>query len=190
MTCCSDAAAIRGHSQVGSTPSSARARSLPPRGATRVIARVSQVPDDPIPPLPLGPVQGLVGRAEQGRRVPVPFPVRGGRADGRGDAERGDAPSDALGDQARPIDRRLGEDDDELLPAEPDREVRAADALAEDPGDLAKDLVAGLVPAGVVEPLEVIEVDEEEGQRSRGASAPQELGREPSSRGSGGSAGP
>ncbi len=65
--------------------------------------------------------------------------------------------ADAPGGRLAAVD-----DDGELVPAEPGDEVTAAHAGAQPLGDGEQQLVAGRVPAGVVDVLEVVEVDEQD----------------------------
>ena len=59
----------------------------------------------------------------------------------------------------------LGEDQRELLAAVAAGEVDLADAAEQDLADRAQDRVAGLVAMGVVDLLEVVEVEEDERER-------------------------
>ena len=79
------------------------------------------------------------------------------------------------GDGARPRADPLGrgpgllgagplEQDDELVPPDPSDEVTGADRVEEEAREAAQELVAGRVPDPVVDLLEVVEVDQEEGR--------------------------
>ncbi len=57
----------------------------------------------------------------------------------------------------------------ELVPADAERAIRDAEGRADQPADGGQELVPGGVPAGVVEPLQVVEVEDDERQRAAGA---------------------
>ena len=88
--------------------------------------------------------------------------------------ERGDK---ALGRLARTGQVRLGQQDSKLLAAQPGGEIDLAEVLAEDIGDVAEDAIAGRVAEGVVDPLEVVQVDERDRERPTRAAGPNQLGR-------------
>ena len=56
-------------------------------------------------------------------------------------------------------------DDAEFFAAVAAEQIRGADGAAEDRGDVHQDLVADQVAVGVVDPLEVIEVEHQEAER-------------------------
>ena len=62
-----------------------------------------------------------------------------------------------------------GGEEDELVSADAGEGVGGVEGLAEVVGDLAEDLVAGVVAEGVVDFLEAVEVEQEEGERAVGA---------------------
>ncbi len=82
-------------------------------------------------------------------------------------ADRG---SDPFGRQLRLAGGAAGEDDGELVAAEPGQGVAGAAAPAQDVGHFSDQLVAGGVTVGVVDLLEVIEVEHQDG--AGGALAP------------------
>ena len=61
------------------------------------------------------------------------------------------------------------EQDRELVPAQPRGRVAGPQAAAQPPGDARQQLVAGGVPQGVVDRLEVVEVEEQDRDREGGA---------------------
>src|SRR5438067_478823 len=93
-------------------------------------------------------------------------------AEARGDAEglrprpleleRGQLLAKALRQPLRTQCVGLGQEDRELLSAEPGRKVDVPEARAEDATQRAQDVVAGLVPETVVHELEVVEIREDE----------------------------
>jgi hypothetical protein len=60
------------------------------------------------------------------------------------------------------LERRLGEDDREFVPADPARDVRGPDDVADAVGRLRQDPVPGEVPDAVVDRLEVVEIEDHE----------------------------
>src|SRR5882757_5156952 len=80
-------------------------------------------------------------------------------AEGVGDAGRA-SPSDEV---RRLVDRQVGGDDHEFVAAEAGEGVGDADGAAEIVGDVSKQLVADVVAMGVVDELEAVEIDHEEG---------------------------
>ncbi len=62
--------------------------------------------------------------------------------------------------------RALGQDQQELLAAVATGHVAGADSRREDPAQLPQERVAGLVAEGVVETLEVIQVEHDDRQRT------------------------
>ena len=74
---------------------------------------------------------------------------------------------------------RLGHDDHEFLAAVATHEVDRPDVRAQDVGDFAQDGVAGHVAVGVVDPLEVVEVDQDDRARPLVAGRALELVLEP-----------
>ena len=73
---------------------------------------------------------------------------------------------------------RLGQDPRELLAADARDHLVAAHARAEPVPDLHEDRVAHRVPVGVVEPLEVVEVEDREADRTSVAPRPRHLDRQ------------
>ena len=61
------------------------------------------------------------------------------------------------------------DDHRELVAADPVRAVTTAEALAQGPGQRLQAFVAGLVPASVVDGLEIVEVDHDQGEPASGA---------------------
>ncbi len=125
-------------------------------------------------PLVLGSVHGDIGAADQviGRRR-----MQGGQghADAGADMQAGGADVDGLlqqrGDAARHRRRLVGvgpvQDDGELVATQARHQVVATDDLANAWSDLAEERVSGLVPERVVDLLEVVEIDQQEGQAAR-----------------------
>ena len=70
---------------------------------------------------------------------------------------------------------RPGQEDGELVAAHPGHRVLAADGLDQALADLLDEDVAGGVPVGVVDRLEVVEVDEEHADRLAHPARPDEL---------------
>ena len=125
--------------------------------------------------LQLGAVDGEVGLVDERVRVLRVLRI-GGDADRDGRADRlargldveapvGDGAADALGDLERLLRRRLGEQDAELLAAEPRRHVVVAQLGAEDVGDALQHGVAGEVAVGVVDLAEQVEVGHDQRHR-------------------------
>ncbi len=77
----------------------------------------------------------------------------------------GNRPPDALGDLERLLRRGLGQEDGELLPAEPGGNVVMPQLLAEDFGDPLEDGVAGEVAVRVVDVPEEVEVGHDDRHR-------------------------
>ena len=73
----------------------------------------------------------------------------------------------AIGDDAGSGGLGLGHDDGELVAADAREQVRAAHGAGQVRRDVDQDLIAGLVAEGVVDGLELVDVDE--GQRERSA---------------------
>ena len=71
--------------------------------------------------------------------------------------------ADPLGPLGRLVGGGDGQGDDELLAAVAGDEVVGPGCLAENAGDLAEDGVADLVAVGVVDPLEVVDVEHQDG---------------------------
>ena len=102
-------------------------------------------------------------------------PIEIGDADDRVRGEHLDhagAAADPLGDLARLGRAGGGEQDDELLAAEPADQVGLADLLAHLGGQRPQHGVAGEVAVGVVDHLEVVDVGEQQRRAARGAAAP------------------
>ncbi len=121
-------------------------------GAGDQLARVHRV---------LGPLRNADGEREPARGVELPVCELVGEA-------RGEPQSVA----------RVagGHDDPELLAAEPADDVRGPHGLAEDVGERDENLVAGAVPVDVVDALEVVDVEHEDGDRVVRPADPVELG--------------
>ena len=64
-----------------------------------------------------------------------------------------------------PLGRARGQQQQELVPAPPSDDIAAAHDRHGNPGDLAEGGVARVVTVGVVVALEVVEVEEHDGQR-------------------------
>ena len=80
-------------------------------------------------------------------------------------------PPETLGRDARAVERDPVQQDGELVAAEARDLVVRAHERADEAGQLDEDLVAGGVPERVVDDLEVVEVEEEEGRRRPAARA-------------------
>jgi hypothetical protein len=78
----------------------------------------------------------------------------------------GNRPPDALGDLERLLRRGLGQEDGELLPAEPGGNVVMSQLLAEDLGDPLEDGVACEVAVGIVDVPEEVEVGHDDRHRA------------------------
>ncbi len=122
---------------------------------------------DPIPARLLRLVHGEVGELQHLR---VPEAVEQGDPDARGDvdrplAEHRDLPAerlhDALGHDLRLIGVRLGKEHGELVSAHSRQDVGLAHAVPERSRDAPEEIVARLVAEGVVDVLEVVQVDHE-----------------------------
>jgi len=73
------------------------------------------------------------------------------------EAELTDRLAQVLGDAAGGVERAVGEQHAELVAAETRQQVGGADAGLHDAGDLLEEPVAGLMAAGVVDDLELVE---------------------------------
>src|SRR5688572_20518356 len=71
----------------------------------------------------------------------------------------GDRLDDVLGDLLRLVERAAGEQHRELVAADACNGVRIADALLQKRSDLTQQIVAGNVPARVVDELESVEIE-------------------------------
>ena len=71
----------------------------------------------------------------------------------------------------------LGQENGKLVPAETGGEVDLAEVFAEHVGHVTEDAVAGGMPEGVVDSLEVVDVYERDGERPAGAAGADEFGR-------------
>ncbi len=88
-----------------------------------------------------------------------------------GDIDRsGEALLDALDEYRGAVYAFFGEDDQELVATEAYDEIGPAYLFLEDLGDLAQDPVAEKMPLGVVDVLEIIDVDEHHGEAFAAAS--------------------
>jgi hypothetical protein len=83
-----------------------------------------------------------------------------------GDGGVGDQGADLLGDDGGVFGAGVGEQDEEFLAAVAPGEVAVAHARGERAGDGGQDVVAGAVSVGVVDSLEVIEVEQDGGERA------------------------
>jgi hypothetical protein len=79
--------------------------------------------------------------------------------------------ADALGDFRCPVERGVRQERDELVPRVSRRDVVAAKVPAKDLGDLDEDIVALEVAVGVVDQLEMVDVDDEQRQRLVGSAS-------------------
>src|SRR5262249_23008574 len=105
----------------------------------------------------LRPEAGRVGNAAGHGRVK--------RTPSRDEVFLLEGPADALRDRHRRSCRRLREQDGELLAAVARGDVARADGRPEDLAEAADRDVAGRVSVRVVDALEVVEVEERDGQR-------------------------
>ena len=83
--------------------------------------------------------------------------------------------ADPLGENGGHLRVRLGHQHDELVAAVPEGVVGLPQIRPEDSRDLAQGVVAGLVAEGVVDPLEVVEIEHHEGHVPAMATEPLEL---------------
>src|SRR5215475_12268773 len=123
----------------------------------------------------LGVVQGRVGGGEHVGELPA-LAVEGGHADGDSEPDdlpglvfvvNGDGHGRDMGAKAlRYVERvnlaRLRQQDRELFAAEPPGQVVGAQLIAQRVGDSSQRLVSRQVTVGVVDHLEVIDVDQRE----------------------------
>src|SRR5919108_522877 len=129
----------------------------------------------------------LVERGIRGRNQ-LALPRRGGEggdaetrrdldhsAVGRREALLTDRLADPLPETAAALEVRAGQKERELLAAPAAREVDLADALAHPVGEGLEHLVAGRMAPAVVDPLEVVDVSEDQRQRLVEALRPGEL---------------
>ena len=84
----------------------------------------------------------------------------------------------ALGELERAPRAGVGQDDRELVAAHPVGDVRAASGGPDRLGQGLQALVAGLVAVGVVDRLEVVEVEQDQRQRHPGAAHALQLARD------------
>ena len=93
-------------------------------------------------------------------------------------AEHRDLPAqgldDPVGHDLRLVGVRLGKEHGELVSAHPRQDVRLAHAMPQRPGDALEEIVARLVAEGVVDVLEIVQIDHE--HRALGAVARHPLG--------------
>ena len=127
---------------------SVREHAVLPRPLRRIQRGVGP-PQERLPPLRL-PRKGGDPSRDRGERLPAPVAQQSAPHPLRNE-QRGLAPS---------VDEHR-----ELLAADPEDAFVGAHAAAEDDGDPAQDLVALLVAARVVQPLEVVEVEQDEAER-------------------------
>src|SRR6185437_15447694 len=83
--------------------------------------------------------------------------------------------SQPVGQRVGALERRLRQDDRELLAAVPREHLVAADPLLDDARDLLEDVVARQVAVDVVDLLEVVDVQQQEAEVARVAPRPHEL---------------
>src|SRR4051794_17396299 len=164
-------------------------RNLVPRpaaGMTALVTRWLMVPtltrlcDDgvrchppPITTAGFGGVERVVSRAhDRRRRVAVGREDRDSRRQRdpqlqprHADRSTPDRVADAFSGITRSLATGLGQDHDELLAAVATDHVDLADLIADPVGDLHHDGVAHLVAVGVVDLLEQVEVEHQDGQR-------------------------
>jgi len=141
--------------------------------------------DDPVAPGALGLVQAHVGGVQQvvGGGVGVLRQAGDPHADGHGDRppvvdrhrELLDAQAQPLGHHAGDVDVRRAHQQGELLAADTGQHVVLAQHLGELAGDLDKHLVAGLVAPGVVDLLEMVDIEHADGQRAAAAARERQL---------------
>src|SRR5947209_17390817 len=111
-----------------------------------------------------------------------------GYAETAGDPERGpvaavegalpEGSPDALGELGAALLVRPWKEEDELLPAPAAGEVGLAQGASQDARELAQDIVACVVAVPVVDLLEVVQVGDDEGERSDHAVGARDLVRE------------
>ena len=144
--------------------------------------------EDAVAALELRAVDGQVGLVDERVRVLGVLRVAGD-ADRDGCADRlarrldvvqplRDRPADPLGDLERLLRRCLGQEDRELLAAEPGRHVVVPQLGAEDLGDALQHRVAGEMAVGVVDLAEQVEVGHDQRQRALEALCAAELLRQ------------
>ncbi len=97
----------------------------------------------------------------------MPIEIVTGMAPPLLDGERlgGDAPAQPLRHHGGHRHVGLRHDDDELFAAVPAREIDAADRSFDAQREIAQHVVAGIVAVGVVDRLEIIDVDHQRRQR-------------------------
>ena len=105
-------------------------------------------------------ISRIEARADAGMGVEL-----GGRQPHGRAQRRADVLGDALGRLDRSLGIDVGDEHEELIASEPGHDVGRAHGVAEPVGDDAQELVAGRVAVAVVHELEVVEVDEEDGDR-------------------------
>jgi hypothetical protein len=139
--------------------------------ALRELGVVLLVDVHAVAPAVLGRIAGLVGGAQQARQVVPAGGVDRHQPDADADLERLVQPHEAevahrlaqlVGDALRPVEPAAFQQHAELVAAEARQDVRLAQLSAQDRGELAQQLVAGDVAAGVVHDLELVEVDVEQ----------------------------
>src|SRR5215472_12111651 len=124
--------------------------------------------DHPISPPRLGDVEVRVGARDRAFRIFPEDQLRRARGDRDlphiSDRKQLDRLAHALGEAARPVDRDVADDDEELLAAPPDRGVSSAQEDLQKSGDLLQDEISRRVTEGVIDALEVIDVEKREGE--------------------------
>src|SRR6266536_6215186 len=116
----------------------------------------------------LGSVERMIGSLEECDRVVVRLQLgdtgRDRERAGLADRPGGDGPLEPSVELVGVRECRLREDDRELVAADPALDVGRADDLADALGGLGEHAVAGEVPDAVVDRLEVVEVEDDEGE--------------------------
>jgi hypothetical protein len=132
--------------------------------------------DELVPASPLRGVERVVGRADQrfAHRRDVRREREAGAGGHVGRPDLGDGVADPAGDGQRPLEVRRREHDRELLPTGAPHQVAVADRATDRVGCLEQHLVADRVPVLVVDPLEVVEVEQEQGEGAPVTVAPRE----------------
>ena len=136
--------------------------------------------DDPVAPVALGAIEGAVGSCNEGLHR-FAFDGGAGQRDGDGNREllagrvaTGRAQVDAgvaqaLGDLERDLRRGAGKEDEELVTAAPSDQVAGAQPALQHLGDRPEQVVALQAAVRGVHAGEVIDVEEEQGDRLVGA---------------------
>ena len=128
-----------------------------------------------VPATAFGPVQGRVGRGHQLLQLTLAAALQRSDADRGGDlnrlapgsvqGQRRDAVADPVGDPDGVHRPGPGQQDDELLAAEPAGQIVVAQRAGQAQPDLAQHLIPEQMPVGVVDQLEPVQVKHGHGQR-------------------------